>query len=362
MPLVDIIAGARPNFVKIAPVINALQSNEINNALKFRLIHTGQHYDQSMSKDFFAQLNIPAPDHNLSVGSGSQAEQTANIMLKYEQLLLENACDYCLVFGDVNSTIAAALTAKKLNLLVGHVEAGIRSGDRFMPEEINRLATDAISDHFFTTSREASSNLESEGASAEVIHFVGNVMIDTLLKNQSRFSAPQFWETFKFKKKRYVLLTMHRPENVDRKLVLSKLLTAISMAAEMPIIFPAHPRTKQVLETIGKIPENIFVVSPQAYLEFGFLVKYAALIITDSGGVTEEATVLNVPCITLRETTERPETVNVGTNILVGRDIEQLRTFIGKASHGDWKTGGIPEKWDGKSGMRIAKLLESKLV
>jgi UDP-N-acetylglucosamine 2-epimerase (non-hydrolysing) len=363
VPLIDIIAGVRPNFMKIAPIIRALEARQAaGSELRFRLVHTGQHYDARMSGDFFTQLGIPEPDVNLEVGSGTQAEQTAAIMMRYEALLLEVPPGVCLVVGDVTSTMACALAAQKLRVPVAHVEAGIRSGDWTMPEEINRMVTDAITNWFFTTSDVANANLRRSGVSDERIFFVGNTMIDTLLYNLPRLQPPAFWDSLKLQTGAYFVLTLHRPGNVDEEEGLATLLAAIAMAARaLPIVFPVHPRTAVTLAQIADLPANVHFVGPQPYLEFNFLVRGAKAVITDSGGITEEATVLGVPCMTLRANTERPETVTVGTNELLGTDPAAIAPALDRLFAGDWKKGSIPEKWDGHTGERIVSVLETLL-
>jgi UDP-N-acetylglucosamine 2-epimerase (non-hydrolysing) len=358
--LIDFIAGARPNFMKIASVIRAIKSRELaGGKLRYRLVHTGQHYDDNMSGAFFEQLGIPKPDVNLEVGSGTQAEQTAAIMLGYERLLLENRCDLCLVVGDVTSTMACAITAQKLCIPVAHVEGGIRSDDWTMPEEINRMVTDSITNYFFTTSKTANENLALSGVPNDRVFFVGNTMIDTLLANIDRLNKPNLWEDLSLSEGDYFVLTLHRPANVDRAGDFTKLLRAIGKGARgKPVIFPVHPRSAKSLEQVEGIPQNVFLTEPQSYLEFNYLVKHAKAVITDSGGITEEATVMGIPCMTLRDNTERPETITVGTNELVGTDPDALKSFLDRLFAGEWKEGGIPEKWDGKTGERIVAELE----
>lgn len=360
MRLVDIIVGARPNFMKAAPIINALRAQiESGSSLRYRLVHTGQHYDYSMSGSFFDQLNIPIPDINLDVGSGSQAKQTADIMVAYENLLGSGRSDFCLVLGDVTSTMACAITAQKMLIRVGHVEAGIRSDDWTMPEEINRIVTDSISSAFFTTTRSASKNLEKSGVSAEKIYFVGNTMIDTLIANLDRLRKPLFWDKSGLTARKYLVMTLHRPSNVDQPEALKSLLQQINdLVEDVPIIFPVHPRIKSAVEQVEGISRNFILVPPQGYFEFIYLVKHSAGVITDSGGITEEATYLGVPCITLRETTERPETVTLGTNVLVGRDITKIKDATETLMMGQWKKSTNPERWDGCSGSRIASILD----
>ncbi len=359
--LIDIIAGARPNFMKIAPIIRAIEARQrAGSGLRWRLVHTGQHYDARMSADFFDQLNIPKPDVNLEVGSGTQAEQTAAIMVRYEQLLLKAPSSLCLVVGDVTSTMACAIVAQKLCIPVAHVEAGIRSGDWTMPEEINRMVTDAITNYFFTTSEMANQNLRRAGVGDERIFFVGNTMIDTLLANMGRLTPPPFWSEAGLQAGQYFVMTMHRPANVDTALGFAAVLQAIADGARgMTVVFPVHPRTAKTLAALGDLPKNLLFVDPQPYLEFNYLVKHAKAVITDSGGVTEETTVMGIPCITMRDTTERPETVTVGTNELIGTDPAKLKPALDRLFEGRWKTGSVPPLWDGLTGGRIVERLEA---
>lgn len=360
MKLVDLIAGARPNFIKIAPIIRAIDvRKDVCSGLGYRLIHTGQHYDSRMSGDFFVQLGIPEPQANLEVGSGSHAEQTAAIMMRYERLLLERRSDLCLVVGDVTSTMACAIAAQKLCVPVAHVEAGIRSGDWSMPEEINRMVTDAITNYFFTTSEAANANLRRSGVGDDRIFFVGNTMIDTLLANMHRLRKPDFWGELRLQAQEYFVVTLHRPANVDLSEGFAKLLRAIGDATRgLPVVFPVHPRTAKTLRDIGVMPANLRLVDPQPYLEFNYLVKNAKAVITDSGGITEETTVMGVPCVTLRDSTERPETVTIGTNELVGTDPVKLKPALDRLFRGEWKRGRIPERWDGRTSERIIEILE----
>ena len=364
MRLIDIIAGARPNFMKIAPIICALQAREVaGGPLRYRLVHTGQHYDARMSGDFFDQLGIPKPDVNLEVGSGTQAEQTAAIMTRYERLLLDAPSDLCLVVGDVTSTMACAIAAQNLHVPVAHVEAGIRSGDWTMPEEINRMVTDAITNWFFTTSVEANANLRKNGVAEERIFFVGNTMIDTLLANLPRLQKPGFFDELGLKAGEYFVVTLHRPANVDQGDAFSRLLGAISEGTRgLPVVFPVHPRTAKTLRDLNQIPPIFKVVDPQPYLEFNYLVKHAKAVITDSGGITEETTVMGIPCLTLRDNTERPETVTTGTNELIGTNPSALAPALDKLFAGQWKKGAIPEKWDGHTGERIVQVLQQLLA
>lgn len=357
---IDIIAGARPNFMKIAPIVRALEVRKSEGGpLIYRLVHTGQHYDPRMSGEFFAQLGIPEPDVNLEVGSGTQAEQTAAIMVRYERLLVQERSALCLVVGDVTSTMACAIAARKLCIPVAHVEAGIRSGDWSMPEEINRIVTDSIADHFFTTSTTANDNLRRVGAPEAAIHFVGNTMVDTLLANLPRLRAPGFWNDLDLTPGSYFVVTLHRPPNVDNTEGFARLLSAINDGTRgLPVVFPVHPRTARTLQAIDTLPAGVKLVEPQPYLEFNYLVKHAKAVITDSGGVTEETTMLGIPCLTLRDSTERPETVSVGTNELIGTDPAALRPALDRLFAGEWKRGAVPEKWDGRTGERIVAILE----
>lgn len=360
---IDLIAGARPNFMKISPIIRALRAAEAKGgALRYRLIHTGQHYDRAMSGDFFEQLGIPEPDLNLEVGSGTQAEQTANIMTRYERVLLENPSDLCLVVGDVTSTMACSISARKLGVPVAHVEGGIRSGDWSMPEEINRVVTDSITNWFFTTSTTANENLRRAGVRDDAIFFVGNTMIDTLLTQMPHLRPPEFWGRLQLRAGNYFVVTLHRPANVDSERQLLRLLHAIADGSEgLPVVFPVHPRTAKSLRELEDQIPGLHYVDPQGYLEFNYLVKNAKGVITDSGGITEETTVMGVPCLTLRDNTERPETVEVGTNELVGTDPDNVRPALKRLMAGGWKKGKIPEKWDGKAAERIVQALERLL-
>jgi UDP-N-acetylglucosamine 2-epimerase (non-hydrolysing) len=360
--LVDIIAGARPNFMKIAPIVRAIEARIAGGSrLRYRLVHTGQHYDQRMSGDFFTQLGLPEPHVNLEVGSGTQAEQTAGIMIGYERRLQREPSELCLVVGDVTSTMACAIAAQKLGVPVAHVEAGIRSGDWTMPEEINRLVTDSITNWFFTTSEVAGENLRRAGAAPGSIFFVGNTMIDTLLANLAKLRAPAFWDELALAPQAYFVMTLHRPANVDDAASFARLLAAVDESVRgMPVIFPVHPRTAKTMQGMA-VPASIKAVDPQPYLEFNHLVRHACGVITDSGGVTEETTVMGVPCMTLRDTTERPETVTIGTNELVGTDPSRLKPNLDRLFAGEWKRGAIPPLWDGHTGERIAEELERLL-
>jgi UDP-N-acetylglucosamine 2-epimerase (non-hydrolysing) len=361
--MIDIIAGARPNFMKIAPIIRAINARrEDGGTLRFRLVHTGQHYDNRMSGDFFTQLGIPEPDVKLESGSGTQAEQTASIMMRYEALLLKEKPALCLVVGDVTSTMACAISAQKLCVPVAHVEAGIRSGDWSMPEEINRMVTDAITNWFFTTSEVANNNLRQSGVPDERIFFVGNTMIDTLLTHLPQLRAPAFFSELGLQQGNYFVVTLHRPANVDRGDGFAQLLQAIAASSRgLPIVFPVHPRTAKTLRDIGAVPPGFHLVDPQPYLEFNYLVKNAKAVVTDSGGVTEETTVMGIPCMTLRDSTERPETVTIGTNELLGTDPAALKSAMDVLFMGNWKRGTAPPLWDGNTGKRIVNIIEEVL-
>ncbi len=345
------IVGARPNFMKVAPVLSALK--ERKNVAQ-TLIHTGQHYDVNMSDVFFQQLGIPEPDVNLAVGSGSHAKQTAEIMTRLEPVVLERKPDVVLVYGDVNSTVATVLVCAKLGLRVGHVEAGLRSFDRTMPEEINRLVTDQLADLLFTPSEDGDVNLKKEGIPSEKIFRVGNVMIDSLVRllpaaqERQRKDLPE----------RYALVTLHRPANVDDGATLKGILhSLLEVNRDLAVVFPAHPRTRQRIADFGLNAEQLRVLDPLPYTDFLGLQSKATVVITDSGGIQEETTYLGVPCLTVRENTERPVTVTMGTNVLVGRDPEKLRSELSKVLAGKAKKGTIPPLWDGHAGERIADVL-----
>jgi UDP-N-acetylglucosamine 2-epimerase (non-hydrolysing) len=347
------VVGARPNFMKAKPVYAALAAHD---NVRQTLVHSGQHYDVNMSDVFFQQLDLPAPDVNLQVGSGSHAQQTAQIISKFEEVVLERRPDMVLVYGDVNSTVAAALVCAKLLVPVAHVEAGLRSFDRTMPEEINRLLTDQISNLLFTPSSDGNENLAREGVPAHKIHLVGNVMIDTLVrmlpKTAERVPADL--------PARFALVTLHRPSNVDDTAWLGEMLRQLSeISAELPVLFPVHPRTRERLRQAGvngKL-KTLRLMDPLPYLDFLALQTRATAVITDSGGIQEETTFLGVPCLTVRENTERPITAAIGTNTLVGRDIQRVRDEVRKVLQGDTKKGQVPALWDGRAGERIAAIL-----
>lgn len=359
---ITIIAGARPNFMKIAPIIHAIhrRNESMDRKILYRLVHTGQHYDRNMSDTFFEELNIPQPTANLGCGGGSQAEQAAAIMIAFEEELKKHPSDLVLVVGDVTSTMACSIVAKKLNTRVAHVEAGIRSFDMTMPEEINRMVTDSISDYFFTTSVFANANLRKAGVPDSKIFFVGNVMIDTLLMNLSRLRKPLVFDQLDLRPSHYFVLTMHRPANVDDAEKLRLLMHEITKnVCGFPIIFPIHPRTARVFTDLGITAPNLHLVDPMGYLEFNYLVKFAKAVVTDSGGITEETTVLGVPCMTLRDNTERPETCEMGTNELIGTNPNAIKPSLDKLFAGKWKQGSVPELWDGKAAERIIDTLLS---
>ena len=428
---ITLIAGARPNFMKIAPLIKAIEQfneqKEERQEISYRLVHTGQHYDKNMSDTFFEELGIPAPDTNLGCGGGTQAEQTAAIMIAFEKELIAHPADIVLVVGDVTSTMACSIVAKKLNTRVCHVEAGIRSWDLSMPEEINRMVTDSLADYMFTTSEVANRNLMRQGAtmmekptsdsslkgreectvygvgckveSGEMaedkyayervpqrVWYVGNVMIDTLLANRARFRQPEVWSTLALQEKQYIVMTMHRPANVDEENHLRAMMEQIvDNAHGLPIVFPIHPRTAKLFynlwkptpgpslkggeectvygveckegEELAKRFPNLHIVEPLGYLEFNYLVERAKAVVTDSGGITEETTVMGVPCITLRDNTERPETCTVGTNELIGTNPAAIKPALDKLFAGEWKKGGVPALWDGHTAERIIAIL-----
>ena len=402
---ITLIAGARPNFMKIAAIVHAIQAHNglvderisgLGEKISYRLVHTGQHYDKNMSDTFFDELRIPAPDVNLGCGGGTQAEQTAHIMVAFEKELLEHPADIVMVVGDVTSTMACSIVAKKLNTKVCHVEAGIRSWDLTMPEEINRMVTDSLADYMFTTSDVANRNLIRQGAELveslafsderslkveggkslpedkyayervpQKVWHVGNVMIDTLLANRARFRKPEVWDELGLKEKEFMVMTMHRPANVDEENHLRAMMEQIiDNVYGLPVIFPIHPRTAKLFyglwgneaELAKRLP-NLHIVEPLGYLEFNYLVERAKAVVTDSGGITEETTVMGVPCITLRDNTERPETCTVGTNELIGTKPEAIKPALDKLFAGEWKKGAIPELWDGHAAERIIAIL-----
>jgi UDP-N-acetylglucosamine 2-epimerase (non-hydrolysing) len=358
------IVGARPNFMKIAPIHREMLRRE--REFLPLIVHTGQHYDAAMSDSFFTDLDIPKPDFHLEVGSASHAVQTAKIMTEFEPVVLEQKPDWVLVVGDVNSTIACALVCAKLGIKVAHVEAGLRSRDRSMPEEINRILTDAISDLLLTTSEDADENLKAEGVAAEKIRFVGNVMIDSLFYNLKKAEESKIREELNLNGKDYAALTLHRPSNVDERQTLSGLLEAIAQISEkLPVIFPVHPRTKAKIEEFGfgeRIESsNIKLIEPLGYIDFLRLYSGARVVLTDSGGIQEETTALGIPCLTLRENTERPITIEMGTNILVGTNAEKItQTAFEVLENASNKAAKIPPLWDGRAAERICNELISE--
>jgi UDP-N-acetylglucosamine 2-epimerase (non-hydrolysing) len=368
MKIINVV-GARPNFMKMAPIIEAM--NRYPAQIEHLLVHTGQHYDERMSKAFFDDLSMPKPDIDLGVGSGSHAEQTAKIMVEFEKVCLAHKPDLVIVVGDVNSTMACTITAKKLCIKVAHVEAGLRSRDMTMPEEINRLCTDVLCDYLFTTDHIASQNLRDEGVPTEKIHFVGNVMIDTLMKHKEMAARLNLCKSMGLKPGGYATMTLHRPSNVDDKQVLTGLLEALkTIAVQLPIIFPIHPRTQKMIEQFGlahylsndRVIKGIWCTQPLGYMEFLHLNMNARLVLTDSGGLQEETTVLGVPCVTIRPNTERPITCSEGTNVLVGNDPQKVLAAVDRILQGPTLAGRIPEKWDGKASQRIVEVLLNSSV
>lgn len=359
------VVGARPNFMKIAPIMTEMKKRQEIDPI---LVHTGQHYDDEMSRLFFIDLDLPAPNINLNVGSGLHGEQTGRVMIAFEKVVLAASPDLVLVVGDVNSTLACALVSSKLHVKVAHVEAGLRSFDRRMPEEINRILTDQIADYLFTTSRGAGANLMREGISRDKIAFVGNVMVDTLLRNREKALGSTVLERYGLSEGGYAVLTLHRPYNVDNQVIFEKLLSALDVIQhQIRIIFPAHPRTRRRISEFGldsavaAIP-NLIVCEPLGYLDFLKLMGDAKLVLTDSGGIQEETTVLGIPCLTLRPVTERPITVEQGTNVVVGNNTDRIieETFAILEGHG--RCGKVPELWDGKAAERIVQRLLEKTV
>jgi len=363
------VVGARPNFIKIAPFIKAVKKHQSDNLtpnIEHLLVHTGQHYDSKMSDVFFQHLGIPEPDYNLDIGSGSHAYQTGQTMIEFEKVLLKENPDLVIVVGDVNSTIACSLTAVKLGIKIAHIEAGLRSFDRSMPEEINRVLTDAISDFLFVTEKSGMDNLIREGVSSEKIFFVGNLMIDSLIRSLPLIDESKILSNLKINPKEYIVLTLHRPSNVDDYEKLKQIVDLINVISEKKkVIFPIHPRTSKNLEQFNLYNElnnsNAHFVEPLGYLDFIKLVKESFIVLTDSGGIQEETTFLGVPCITLRNTTERPVTVEIGTNYLVGEDISKVYDYIKLIFEGKNKIGSIPELWDGNSANRVLNILINNL-
>jgi UDP-N-acetylglucosamine 2-epimerase (non-hydrolysing) len=354
------VVGARPNFMKAAPVLRALAEHQ---GVRQTLIHTGQHYDANMSEVFFEQLGMARPDVNLEVGSGSHSRQTADVMTRFEPVVLESKPDMVLVYGDVNSTVAAALVCAKLLVPVGHVEAGLRSRDRTMPEEINRLMTDQLADLLFTPSPDGDENLLREGIAPEKIHRVGNVMIDTLVRLLP--AAQERWASLRSRlglgdgtnQDPYALVTLHRPSNVDEPETLGRIMDALhDISEQLPIVFPVHPRTRPRLKSSLGGPA-LHLIDPLGYLDFLALQQHAAVVITDSGGMQEETTFLGVPCLTLRENTERPITVEQGSNVLIGADLDRLRAEVARSLRDSGRRGRVPPLWDGRASERIAAVI-----
>jgi UDP-N-acetylglucosamine 2-epimerase (non-hydrolysing) len=369
MPLKIInVVGARPNFMKIAPIINAMKKRK---EIEYLLVHTGQHYDQKMSKSFFDDLGLPKPDLDLGVGSGTHAQQTAGIMVEFEKILVKEKPDLVLVVGDVNSTMACTITAKKLNIKVGHVEAGLRSRDMTMPEEINRLCTDVLCDYLFTTDHFADENLANEGVAEDKVFFTGNVMIDTLLSHKEQASQLGTWQKFGLQQKDYIAMTMHRPGNVDDCEVLKGILEVLKdISKDIALLFPMHPRTAKMIHSFGldkyfrsiekaegKVSSGLWSTGPLGYLEFLNLNMNSKMVLTDSGGLQEETTVLGVPCVTMRPNTERPITCELGTNIIVGNTPVKIKKAVNEILKNEQQNGIIPPKWDGKAGQRIVDIL-----
>lgn len=368
MKTIYLVAGARPNFMKIAPIVRAIQAH---GGLAFKIIHTGQHYDREMNDVFFEELGIPQPDVFMAAGGGSHAQQTGKIMTAFEELCQQHRPDAVLVVGDVNSTLACSVVAKKLQLPVAHVEAGLRSGDRTMPEEINRLVTDSISDWFFVTEPSGVEHLRREGQPDDAIHYVGHVMVDNVLYQADKLAGTDTsaFETSAWKAQhsanggRYGVITLHRPSNVDDAAMMTRIAGALKeIAQELPLIFPVHPRTRGNLARFGiDLGVNITLVGPQAYMAFLNLWKHAAVVLTDSGGMQEETTALGVPCITIRENTERPVTVDEGSNVLAGTDPAVIVAEARKVLRGDGKAGRRPALWDGHAATRIVDILAGYL-
>lgn len=375
MRKIILVCGARPNFMKIAPLkrtIEKYSAKSTGKPIRPILVHTGQHYDYEMSRIFFKDLELPRPDIFLNVRSGNHGEQTARVMIGFEKTVIGEKPDLVIVVGDVNSTLAAALVAVKLHIPVAHVEAGLRSFDRKMPEEINRILSDIVSDFLFTTCEDANLNLKQEGISQDKIFLVGDIMIDTLFANRKKIDGIKKYRDFGLDKQGYALLTLHRPSNVDFKSTLKNILVSLNkIANRIPILFPGHPRTLKQIKKFGFdkyfFPHNkenskkIRLINPLGYIEFQSLLKNSKFILTDSGGIQEEATVINIPCLTLRDTTERPVTVKEGTNILTGNDPEKILKESFKILEGKGKKGKTPPQWDGRTGERIVNILVKKL-
>ena len=373
-----LVVGARPNFMKIAPIIRAIEQNNTTHYLSrgtihYSLIHTGQHYDLNMSDTFLRDLNLPEPDMHLGIGSGTHGEQTGRVMIEFEKALFREQPDLVIVVGDVNSTLACTLAAVKLQIPVAHVEAGLRSFDRTMPEEINRMVTDVLSDYLFTPSPDADENLKREGISEEKIFLVGNVMVDSLLFHREKAGKTDILKKLGLMNNPidpYTLLTLHRPSNVDSRHDFQKIINALTeISRHIPIIFPAHPRTRKQIEAFAlqhhftdSTPHEfgVHIVNPLGYLEFLNLTMHATFVMTDSGGIQEETTVLGIPCLTLRDSTERPITITLGTNVLVGNDTQKITKEALRILDGQGKKGHCPPNWDGHTAERIVKILSEK--
>lgn len=356
-----IVAGARPNFMKIAPLLHEFKKYKSH--FEVLLVHTGQHYDVEMSEVFFQNLKMPKPDIYLNVGSASHAVQTAKIMVAFENVVLEEKPDLVIVVGDVNSTLACSLVASKLNTKIAHVEAGLRSFDRTMPEEINRIVTDSLSDYLFVSEKSGLGNLKSEGINSDKVHFVGNVMIDTLLANLSIINESDILSKYELADNEYAIMTLHRPSNVDSEEALSEIFDILnSVSQRIKIVYPIHPRTNRMIKKhnfLNKFRQlnNLLIVDPLGYIDFVKIMKESKFVLTDSGGIQEESTFLGIPCLTMRENTERPVTIEKGTSYLVGRNKEKVLLYIEDILDGKSKNGSIPELWDGKAAKRIVQIL-----
>lgn len=362
------VVGARPNFMKIAPFIKTINKHYTTKQklIEHILVHTGQHYDTKMSKIFFKQLDLPEPDYYLNIGSGSHAEQTGRIMIEFEKVLLKEKPNLIIVVGDVNSTIACSLAACKLNIKVAHIEAGLRSYDRKMPEEINRILTDSISDYLFVSEKSGIMNLKNEGIPDEKIFFVGNVMIDSLINYLPKIKKSNILKQFGLKVRNYILVTLHRPSNVDSKIKLINLISMLNkLAQKKKILFPIHPRTIKNIKIFGlneRLSSNIILTDPIGYIDFINLIMNTEVILTDSGGIQEESTYLGIPCATLRTSTERPVTIELGTNYLVGDDFIEAEKIVNEILKGNRKPNQIPKLWDGKASERIFNIILNKII